>query len=120
MLFEELGEIYQAVTGREVKELFTSTERAYQVEKCYNALLGINRKDDVRQGTRRGKEDPINQPGMLDEYYHYRGCSSEGVPTLKRLKEVGLQDVAEDLTAEGKISDQECPAIAELLPKAAP
>jgi aldehyde:ferredoxin oxidoreductase len=120
MLFEELGEIYQAVTGREVKELFTSTERAYQVEKCYNALLGIDRKDDLRQGTRRGKEDPINQPGMLDEYYHYRGCSSEGVPTLKRLEEVGLQDVAEDLTAKGKISDQECPAIEELLPKAAP
>jgi aldehyde:ferredoxin oxidoreductase len=120
MLFEELGEIYQAVTGREVKELFTSTERAYQVEKCYNALLGIDKKDDLRQGTRRGKEDPINQPGMLDEYYHYRGCSSEGVPTLKRLEEVGLQDVAEDLTAKGKISDQECPAIEELLPKAAP
>jgi aldehyde:ferredoxin oxidoreductase len=119
MLFEELGEIYQAVTGRNVETLFESTERAYQVEKCYNALLGIDRKDDLRQGTRRGKEDPINQPGMLDEYYHYRGCSSEGVPTLKRLKEVGLQDVAEDLTAKGKISDQECPAIEELLPKAA-
>jgi aldehyde:ferredoxin oxidoreductase len=118
MLFEEMGEIYQAVTGEDTEKLFESTERAYQVEKSYNALLGITRKDDVRHGTRRGKEDPINQPGMLDEYYHYRGCSSEGLPTRKRLKEVGLTDVIEDLAKKGKIAEAKCPAIEELLPKA--
>ena len=118
MLFEELGEIYQAVTGGDTKTLFKSTERAYQVEKCYNALLGIDRKDDIRQGTRRGKEDPIHHPGMLDEYYHYRGCSNEGLPTRKRLEEVGLSDVIEDLSQKGKIAEAKCPAIEELLPKA--
>jgi aldehyde:ferredoxin oxidoreductase len=118
MLFEELGEIYQAVTGRDPEKLFKATERAYQVEKCYNALLGIDRKDDFRQGTRRGKEDPVNQPGMLDEYYHYRGCSSEGLPTRKRLEEVGLSDVIEDLSQKGKIAEATCPAIGELLPEA--
>jgi aldehyde:ferredoxin oxidoreductase len=118
MLFEELGEIYQAVTGRDTETLFASTERAYQVEKCYNALLGIDRKDDIRQGTRRGKEDPIHHPGMLDEYYHYRGCSNEGLPTRKRLEEVGLSDVIEDLSQKGKIAEAKCPAIEELLPKA--
>ncbi|MCK5513407.1 MAG: aldehyde ferredoxin oxidoreductase family protein [Deltaproteobacteria bacterium] len=117
MLFEELGEIYQAVTGRNPEKLFESAERAYQVEKCYNALLGIDRKADVRQGTRRGQEDPINQPGMLDEYYHYRGCSSEGLPTRKRLKEVGLSDTIEDLIKKGKLAEHECPDIKELLPK---
>jgi aldehyde:ferredoxin oxidoreductase len=35
---------------------------------------------------------------MLDEYYFYRGCSKEGLPTRKRLREVGLSDVIEDLT----------------------
>ena len=119
MLFEELGEIYQAVTGESPETLFESAERAYQVEKCYNALLGNDRKDDVRQGTRRGQEDPINHPGMLDEYYHYRGCSNDGLPTRKRLKEVGLADLLEDLTKKKKISEYECPAITELLPKVA-
>jgi aldehyde:ferredoxin oxidoreductase len=118
ILFEEMGEIYQAVTGGDPEKLFKSTERAYQVEKSYNALLGITRKDDARQGTTRGEEDPINQPGMLDEYYHYRGCSSEGLPTRKRLKEVGLTDVIEDLAKKGKIAEDKCPAIEELLPKA--
>jgi len=119
VLFEEMGEIYQAVTGGDPEKLFKSAERAYQVERSYNALLGIDRKVDVRHGTRRGKEDPINHPGMLDEYYHYRGCSSEGLPTRKRLQEVGLSDVIEDLARKGKIAEAECPAIEELLPKAA-
>jgi hypothetical protein len=52
---------------------------------------------------------------MLDEYYHYRGCSQDGLPTRKRLQEVGLSDVAEDLKRKGGISDHECPAIEELL-----
>ncbi len=52
---------------------------------------------------------------MLDEYYLYRGCSKEGIPTHKRLQEVGLSDIAEDLARAGKISECECPAIDELL-----
>jgi aldehyde:ferredoxin oxidoreductase len=118
MLFEELGEIYQAATGRDPENLFKSAERAYQIERCFNALLGITRKDDARRGTRRGEQDPINHPGMLDEYYLYRGCSDEGLPTRKRLLEIGLSDVAEELTKKGKIAERECPAIEELLPKA--
>ena len=117
ILFEEMGEIYQAVTGMDPKNLFESAERAYQVEKSYNALLGITRKDDMRQGTTRGEEDPITHPGMLDEYYHYRGCSKEGLPTGKRLKEMGLSDVADKLQGRGKITEDESPAIDELLAK---
>ena len=119
ILFEEMGEIYQAVTGVDPENLFESAERAYQVERSYNALLGVTRKDDVRQGTTRGEEDPINQPGMLDEYYFYRGCSKDGLPTRKRLIEIGLSDVAEDLIRKGKIAECECPAIDELLAKKA-
>ena len=54
---------------------------------------------------------------MLDEYYHYRGCSKEGLPTRKRLTEVGLSDVIEDLAKKGKVADHECPTIEELLPQ---
>jgi aldehyde:ferredoxin oxidoreductase len=115
ILIEELGEIYQAITGNDPGLLFAAGERAYQIEKSYNALLGISRKDDMRQGSTRGQVDPINHPGMLDEYYFYRGCSADGIPTRKRLKEAGLVEVAEDLAKAGKISDRECPAIEELV-----
>ncbi len=117
MLFEEMGEIFEAVTGQDSKRLFKCAERAYQLEKAYNALLGIDKKDDCRQGTKRGKKDPIDLPGMLDEYYHYRGCSDQGLPTRKRLQEVDLQDVVENLADKGKVADQERPAINELLVK---
>ena len=85
------------------------------MEKGYNAVLGITRKDDMRKGTTRGEEDPISQPGMLDEYYSYRGCSQDGVPTRKRLSEIGLADVVQDLDKRGIISDEECPGIDDLL-----
>ena len=118
ILFEEMGEIYEAVTGMDSQKLFVSAERAWQVERGFNTLLGIDRNDDMRQGTSRGEEDPINHPGMLDEYYHFRGCSNDGLPTRKRLKEVGLLNGIEDLARKGKLSETKCPAIEELLPAA--
>ena len=114
MLFKELGEIYEAVTGRSAQGAFEASERIYQLEKSFNALLGITRKDDIRTGTRRGLKDPIHEPGMLDEYYWYRGCTADGVPTRKRLHEVGLDDVADTLSAAGKLGERECPKITEL------
>ena len=114
VLFKEMGEIYEAVTGRSPEKLFEASERIYQLEKSFNALLGITRKDDIRTGTRRGKKDPIHEPGMLDEYYWYRGCSEDGVPTRKRLLEAGLSDVVEDLEKAGIIGERECPEIASL------
>ncbi len=91
--------------------LFEASERAYQLEKCFNALLGISRKDDYRSGTRRGEEDPIHHPGMLEEYYWYRGCSEDGLPTEKRLREVGLDDEADALEKSGCLGRRDCPDI---------
>ena len=117
ILFEEMGEIYQSATGESPEHLFVSAERAYQTEKAYNALLGITRRDDMRRGTTRGEEDPISHPGMLDEYYRYRGCSRDGIPTRKRLSEIGLLDVIEDLESRRVISEEACPGIDDLLAK---
>jgi aldehyde:ferredoxin oxidoreductase len=115
ILFEEMGEIYQAVTGMDPGKLFESAERAYQLERCYNTLLGISRKDDRRKGSTRGEADPIDHPGMLDEYYFYRGCSQEGRPTRSRLRELGLDDVIADLEKRGVLEELDAPAITELV-----
>jgi aldehyde:ferredoxin oxidoreductase len=115
IMTSEMGEMYQSITGRDPSGLFNSAERAYQIERCFNALLGITRKDDAWKGSLRGGKNPINHPGMLDEYYHYRGCSGDGLPTRKRLEEIGLHDVAETLQRFGKLSDECCPDIEELI-----
>ena len=97
IMIRELGEMYEAITGRDPSNLFMAAERSYQIERCINALQGITRKDDARKGTLRGEKNPIELPGMLDEYYEYRGSSSDGLPTRKRLEEIGLKDVADDM-----------------------
>jgi len=115
IMVREMGEMYRAITGRDPKPLFVSAERAYQIERCFNALQGITRKDDGWKGNLRGGDDPIHHPGMLEEYYLYRGCSNDGLPTRKRLEEIGLSDVAADLEKDGKLSEEKCPRIGELL-----
>jgi hypothetical protein len=40
-----------------------------------------------------------------------------GLPTKKRLLEIGLDDAAADLAKMGKLGERECPAITELLGK---
>jgi len=117
VMFKEMGEMYRVATGLDPSHLFEASERAYQLEKCFNALLGISRKDDYRSGTRRGEEDPIHHPGMLEEYYWYRGCSDDGLPTEKRLREVGLGDEAVELEKNGCLGKGDCPKIEELAPK---
>jgi hypothetical protein len=54
---------------------------------------------------------------MLEEYYHYRGCSTDGLPTRKKFAETGLSDVVDDLAKKGKLGERDCPAISELLGK---
>ena len=38
ILFEEMGEMYQAATGKDPETLFKATERAYQVAVSYTHL----------------------------------------------------------------------------------
>ena len=40
---------------------------------------------------------------MLDEYYEIRGWTSHGVPTQAKLKELGLNSVADELKRLGKL-----------------
>jgi aldehyde:ferredoxin oxidoreductase len=40
---------------------------------------------------------------MLTEYYPLRGWDQNGIPTEKKLKELGLEKVAEDLKRMGKV-----------------
>jgi aldehyde:ferredoxin oxidoreductase len=69
---------------------------------------GLGRKDDyppvrcfeepIPTGPQKGAVlDKKKYDAMLSKYYKHRGWSDEGVPTEKTLKELGLQDVADDL-----------------------
>jgi len=96
--------LFSLATGKETseEELFISSQRTITLERAFNVIQGIRRKDDmppmrlfdkpVTDGKFRGEvlnQTSFNQ--MLSEYYALRGYDSEGVPTEDTFVKLGLQ-----------------------------
>ncbi|MGB9592960.1 MAG: aldehyde ferredoxin oxidoreductase C-terminal domain-containing protein, partial [Anaerolineae bacterium] len=106
--WQEMADAIRTATGIDmtVARLKTIGERIYNLQRCYGVLHGISRKDD--RLPRRFKEEP-NPSGhaqgqtfdvdpLLDEYYQLRGWDVKtGIPTRAKLRELGLEDVADRL-----------------------
>ncbi len=106
--FEDLAALYSAVTGIELtpEDLQVAGERINNLGRLINIREGLARKDDTLpwkvmnvpipdEGPSKGsfvsKED-LNL--LLDDYYEVRGWTKEGIPTLEKLNELGLGDLA--------------------------
>nr|MDO8135944.1 aldehyde ferredoxin oxidoreductase C-terminal domain-containing protein [Candidatus Njordarchaeum guaymaensis] len=98
-----LAEHYTLLTGHEtrVPDLMKAGERITNLERCFNVLCGIRRKDDrlpkrlmepKKEGPAAGKVSDVER--MLDEYYRFRGWKPNGIPTREKLLELGLDDAA--------------------------
>ena len=81
-------------------------ERIYNLQRCYNILLGISRKDDTQperllkepSPSKRAKGHVIYLDKMLPEYYKLREWDEKtGYPTRKKLEELGLGFAADKL-----------------------
>ncbi|UCD77503.1 MAG: aldehyde ferredoxin oxidoreductase family protein [Desulfobacterales bacterium] len=118
-----LAKILAAVDGRPWNgtRLMECAERIIQVEKAFNVKCGLTRKDDYFVKKPPGRfyrpqeAVDLDHPGMLDEYYRYRGYSSDGLPTAARLRELGLNDVLEDLQRLDKVGEAEVPSLASIM-----
>ncbi|MFC1964624.1 aldehyde ferredoxin oxidoreductase family protein [Chloroflexota bacterium] len=115
----DFARMLSMVTGVDFSEqdLVKSSERELLLERLFNAREGIRRVDDYPHAfhwlKKHGEPHPrydyktfpmtIEQyDRMLDEYYKWRGCDLEtGIPTKEKLAEVGLGDVAADMTKRG-------------------
>ncbi|HJO93369.1 MAG TPA: aldehyde ferredoxin oxidoreductase C-terminal domain-containing protein [Victivallales bacterium] len=102
-----------AMTGISINsdELLLAGERACNLEKAFNIRIGLRREDDrlcerwmkepvaVEYGKGMKAEDYLNE--LLDEYYVCHGWDKEtSLPTRKKLKSLGLSDVADVLVKE--------------------
>lgn len=111
--YEELSELYTLVTGIKMTpdKLREAGERIYNLEKAYNVREGWKRKDDYPPP--RIMMDPIPSGVaksslvkkeefelLLNAYYKARGWNKEGVPTKRKLLELGLENVAKDVGVE--------------------
>ena len=96
--FEELGEpAYLEKIG----------ERIVTLERAFNVREGFGRKDDTLPS--RFLTEPLEKAGqatgetvrnldtLLDEYYDTMSYTRQGIPTVARLRELQLDEVAEEI-----------------------
>jgi aldehyde:ferredoxin oxidoreductase len=109
---------YNACNGTELsdEDMLRAGERAFNVEKAFNAREGAGRDRDIiperffteeltgggpSQGAvvDRGKFDRI-----LNEYYACRGWNEEtGLQRRETLENLGLKEIADDLAQRGRL-----------------
>ena len=111
--YNNLLELYACATGiqNDEKDMLTIAERVFNVERAFSCREGVRRKDDhligkwvegfVPNGPFKGERIDLEKwEEMLDDYYRLRGWDDNGVPTMEKLKELGLEDATKDLWPE--------------------
>ncbi len=115
---DRLARGFFCVTGIQMtgEDMLRAGERIYNVEKAFNARLGLARKDDnfsvpekfldepLTEGAFKGQRFPLDE--MLDEYYEARGWGQDGLQTRQKLTSLGLAEIADELAALGVLSEQ--------------
>jgi len=106
-LIDEMAELTSHVTGMDIdkKTLNTYSYRMSNLTRAFNLREGITRKDDTVPDILF--KEPSLQTGepldrnkfdkIVDEFYSDYGWDENGIPTRKRLEELGLKYVADDL-----------------------
>jgi len=105
--FKDLAALYSAVTGIEMtpEELQKAGERINNLGRLFNIREGLTRKDDTMpwkvmnvpipdEGVAKGSF--VSQEDLdllLDDYYEVRGWTNEGIPTVEKLNEIGMEDL---------------------------
>ena len=102
--YEELAQVYTLVTGIPLtpEEMRQAGERMNNLARLLNIREGLKREDDtlpyrtmhdpIPEGVAKGSfvsQEELDL--MLDAYYEARGWSDRGVPSLEKLKELGLE-----------------------------
>ncbi|MEM1976921.1 MAG: aldehyde ferredoxin oxidoreductase C-terminal domain-containing protein, partial [Nitrososphaerota archaeon] len=101
-----LSRLVSTLTGWELspQDLLVISDRTYTLKRCFNVREGVSRKDDklpkrlmepLATGPTKGQKVE-NLDAMLDEAYEALGWDKmTGKPKRDKLRELGLDDVAE-------------------------
>ena len=105
--FKDIAKLYRLVTGFEVtaEDMRRAGERINNVARLFNVREGLGRKDDTLPYKVMHLPVPDEGPSkgayvsqkeldlLLDDYYEARGWTKEGIPTIEKLKELGMDDL---------------------------
>jgi aldehyde:ferredoxin oxidoreductase len=95
--------LISAATGMDLDEagLKKVVNRSRNLHRAYNNRLGMTREDEKPPEDHWKKRFPELEEELLNTYYKFKGWNQDGIPTRKRLEELGLGYVAEDLEKRG-------------------
>ncbi len=112
-----ISKLFSACTGRDTtpQGIMEMGEKIFTLLKAYTIKEGLTRVDDAWH--ERFYEEPMPEgpakgavlsrgevEDTLDEYYELRGwCKDSGLPSAKKLNDLGLREIAKDLLNRGKI-----------------
>jgi aldehyde:ferredoxin oxidoreductase len=109
------AKFFTAVTGYKIKanEVITFGERIVNLARAFNVREGLTRKDDtlperflkVPMPDGAAKGEIIELEPMVDRYYELRGWDKDkGFQTEKKLLELKMNDVADELKKYNKLA----------------
>ena len=118
IMLEDLPPLIEAATGISftIEELEQCAERVRIIQRSFNHMLGLDRKDDYppqhtfespMKLNLQGQEIPLllekqKYDEVLTEFYRLAGYDEKtGMPTRATLKKLGLNNVARDLKKRG-------------------
>jgi aldehyde:ferredoxin oxidoreductase len=98
-----LPQILSAATGFDIDKpgLWKTAQRIRTLVRALNNRRGLRRKDERPPEDHWAVRDESSEQALLGMYYEYKGWNSEGIPTRKRLEELDLGYVADDLEQRG-------------------
>jgi len=99
--------LISAATGMDLDEagLKKIVNRSRNLHRAFNVRRGMRRVDEKPPEDHWKKRFPELEHTLLDNYYKYKGWNNDGIPTKKRLQELDLGYVAEDLEKRGILKD---------------
>ncbi|MBP8626858.1 MAG: hypothetical protein KBI10_09245 [Syntrophorhabdales bacterium] len=101
--------LISAATGMDLDEtsLKKIVNRSRNLHRAYNNLRGETREVEKPPQDHWRQRYPELEEKLLTTYYQYKGWNKNGVPTRKRLEELDLGYVADELERRGILKDGE-------------
>jgi aldehyde:ferredoxin oxidoreductase len=88
-------------------KLTQAAKRYRTLVRAVNVRRGMRRKDEKPPENHWKKRFPELEAQLLDAYYELKGWNNDGIPTKKKLEELGLGYVSEDFLKRGILTDGE-------------
>lgn len=97
---DDYAELYSLVTGMKISanDVLVAGDRIWNLEKVFNLKAGVTPAEDtlplrllndgIAEGPAKGHVHELSE--VLDAYYTLRGWDPQGLPTIEKLKSLGL------------------------------